>query len=266
MGNCQGKKATNVATPAERSLDVNTPIVVEPETQPTTPEKIVEAASIAKSFSKDDTATVTQVASHDASVITTGGETAISIAASTGEMTRSSTAKSVVNTAPSTDTANVTADVTADVTPTDQPEMYVNSILQTMPTEVTEVGKKKSFLDKVDGFYDTLCGAEVGGAVESNPYVAVDNSSSESQTASTVASVTPVENAEASSSAGFSRAASTASSVVSSNDPNYKQKRKLNKKLREIEALEVKDSESLTIDQKEKLETKDEVLQSLAAF
>jgi len=262
MGNCQGKKATNVATPAERSLDVNTPIVVEPETQPTTPEKIVEAASIAKSFSKDDTATVTQVASHDASVITTGGETAISIAASTGEMTRSSTAKSVVNTAPSTDTANVTA----DVTPTDQPEMYVNSILQTMPTEVTEVGKKKSFLDKVDGFYDTLCGAEVGGAVESNPYVAVDNSSSESQTASTVASVTPVENAEASSSAGFSRAASTASSVVSSNDPNYKQKRKLNKKLREIEALEVKDSESLTIDQKEKLETKDEVLQSLAAF
>lgn len=55
------------------------------------------------------------------------------------------------------------------------------------------------------------------------------------------------------------------SSVVTADtdDPNYKQKRKLNKKLREIEVLESKDPDSLTPEQREKLESKASVLQSL---
>jgi hypothetical protein len=50
---------------------------------------------------------------------------------------------------------------------------------------------------------------------------------------------------------------------VASDDPNYKQKRKLNKKLREIEALESKDPDNLTPEQREKVESKASILQSL---
>jgi hypothetical protein len=261
MGNCLGKKATNVATPAdERSLDVNTPKVakVQSETQPTTPETDVEAAaSIAKSFSKDDAvSTLSQVASNKASVITTGGKRAVSKAVSTGEMARSSTTNSVVNTAPSTDTA------------TDLSEMHVKSTIQTMPTEVTEVEKPKSFMDTVDGFYDKICGAEVGSDREQNPYNVVQNSSIVSESTSSIVPVLSADSTEAAStvasaapSTGLPRAASTTSSVVS-----YKQQRKLNKKLREIEAIEAKDPESLTPEQTEKLATKEEVLQSLATI
>lgn len=59
------------------------------------------------------------------------------------------------------------------------------------------------------------------------------------------------------------RSVSTSSVVSNPNDPNYKVKRKLNKKLREIEALEKKDPDTLTPEQKEKLESKESVLQSL---
>jgi hypothetical protein len=58
-------------------------------------------------------------------------------------------------------------------------------------------------------------------------------------------------------------ASSSGVTATSSDDPNYKQKRKLNKKLREIEVLESKDPDSLTPEQREKLESKASVLQSL---
>mmetsp|Transcript_9900 Transcript_9900/g.18615 ORF Transcript_9900/g.18615 Transcript_9900/m.18615 type:complete len:335 (-) Transcript_9900:182-1186(-) len=56
---------------------------------------------------------------------------------------------------------------------------------------------------------------------------------------------------------------SLASSSVGTNDPNYKQKRKLNKKLREIAVLEAKDFDSLTVEEREKMESKASVMQSL---
>ena len=59
--------------------------------------------------------------------------------------------------------------------------------------------------------------------------------------------------------------AAEAAQSLDPSSPNYKKKRKLTKKLREIEALEAKDQETLTDEQKEKLTTKETVLESLTA-
>lgn len=280
MGNCQGKKAANVATTA-KSMDVNTPkqVVESPETQPATPEKetVAAALSVAKSTSKDVSVAVpvSQVARKDGTVFTTGAGTVVSTAETANEMPRSSTAKSAVSYAPSADESAVTTEYVS-------PE----SNIQTMPTDFTEVERENSFLDKVDAFRDSCCGAGADGAaidnstseaVESLPSVSTTVSKAETEAPSTVVPVVSVAETEAAASTaeteaaasavGFSKSSSTASSVViSSNDPNYKQKRKLTKKLREIEVIEAKDPAEITPDQQEKLAKKNEVLQSLAAL
>jgi len=275
MGNCQGKKAANVETTA-RSKDVNTPKTVvesplQPETQPATPEKetVAAAPSVAKSASEAVSLAVSQSASKDTTVFTTGAETAVSAAETADEMPRSSTAKSAVSTVPSADETAVTA--------TDQSLAHLESNLQTMPTDFTEVEKETSFLDKVDAFRDSCCGADgaapaardnnTSEVVESSSGVYAAASEDDTEAPSTVVPGVSADGTDASASAvGFSQSSSMASSVISSNDPNYKQKRKLTKKLREIEAIEAKDHESLSPDQQEKLATKEEVLRSLAAL
>jgi hypothetical protein len=285
MGNCQGKKGANVATTA--STDVNTPKQVvksspQPETQPATPEKetVAAALSVAKSASEDVSVPVPQAASKDGTVFTTGAGTVASTAETANAMPRSSTAKSAaVSYAPSADETAVT-DSYSYVSP--------ESNIQTMPTDFTEVERENSFLDKVDAFRDSCCGAGADGAasaardnstseaVESSPSVSAAFSKAETEASSTVVPVVSADETEAAASTneteaaasavGFSKSSSMASSVVSSNDPNYKQKRKLTKKLREIEAIEAKDPEEITPDQQEKLAKKEEVLQSLAAL
>jgi hypothetical protein len=146
-----------------------------------------------------------------------------------------------------------------------------------MPTDFTEVERENSFLNKVDAFRDSCCGAGADGAaidnntseaVESSPSVSTTFSKAETEAPSTVVPVVSTAETEAAASAvGFSKSSSTASSAVtSSNDPNYKQKRKLTKKLREIEAIEAKDPAEITPDQQDKLAKKNEVLQNLAAL
>jgi len=265
-------------------MDVNTPkqVVESPETQPTTPEKetVAAALSVAKSASKDVSVAVPvpQVARKDGTVFTTGAGTVVSTAETANEMPRSSTAKSAVSYAPSANETAVTTDTHSYVSP--------ESNIQTMPTDFTEVERENSFLDKVDAFRDSCCGAGADGAaidnstseaVESLPSVSTTFSKAETEAPSTVVPVVSVAETEAAASTaeteaaasavGFSKSSSTASSVViSSNDPNYKQKRKLTKKLREIEVIEAKDPAEITPDQQEKLAKKNEVLQSLAAL
>ena len=274
MGNCQGKKAANVATTA-KSMDVNTPkqVVESPETQPATPEKetVAAALSVAKSASKDASVAVPvpQVARKDGTVFTTGAGTVVSSAESANEMPRTSTAKSAVSYAPTADETAVTTETYSYESP--------ESNIQTMPTDFTEVERENYFLDKVDAFRDSCCGAGADGAaidnntseaVESSPSISTTFSKAETEAPSTVVPVVSTAETEAAASAvGFSKSSSTASSAVtSSNDPNYKQKRKLTKKLREIEAIEAKDPAEITPDQQDKLAKKNEVLQNLAAL
>lgn len=276
MGNCQGKKAANVAT-TEKSMDVNTPkqVVESPDTQPATPEKetVGAALSVAQSAGTDDavavTVTIPQVASKDGTVFTTGAGTVVSSAESANEMPRTSTAKSAVSYAPTADETAVTTETYSYESP--------ESNIQTMPTDFTEVERENSFLNKVDAFRDSCCGAGADGAaidnntseaVESSPSISTTFSKAETEAPSTVVPVVSTAETEAAASAvGFSKSSSTASSAVtSSNDPNYKQKRKLTKKLREIEAIEAKDPAEITPDQQDKLAKKNEVLQNLAAL
>ncbi len=60
--------------------------------------------------------------------------------------------------------------------------------------------------------------------------------------------------------------AASLSETLDPKSPNYKKKRKLIKKVREIEALEAKDPESLTPEQLQKMASKDSVLESLSAI
>ena len=95
---------------------------------------------------------------------------------------------------------------------------------------------KKTMMEKVEDAVDSCCGSPI-----------TDVSTGESPEESKV--ITAAEAAQS----------------LDPSSPNYKKKRKLTKKLREIEALEAKDQETLTDEQKEKLTTKETVLESLTA-
>lgn len=152
----------------------------------------------------------------------------------------------------------------------------------TIPTEVAEVEveKPKGFMDKVDAFRDSCCGvsggAEVAAAattteVVDNPAVTeevaetpaekVEESKDEEPVAEPEEPEAPVEEVPVP-----EEKPAPVAPTPSFRSPNFKQKRKLKKKLREIEAIEQKDPATLSEDQKQKLATKDEIVQSLAAF
>ena len=160
----------------------------------------------------------------------------------------------------------------------------------TLETEVieTEVESKKGLISKVDAIRDSCCGvppADVdvdtnGDVIETAPSEAASEvptaavtkdpsgTEAEAEAANEAPSLAAKSRSEVSkaTSAAPSVAVSTVSSAdftLDASDPNYKKKRKLLKKLREIEAIESKDQDSLTPDQKQKLGTKDNVLQSL---
>lgn len=289
MGNCQGKNsAANVQATsrvAKKSLDVNKPIptpvkTVESKsgpvspTVPTTPEdekKQIDAPVAASSTDTGSNSTNADAAKKDTEIETEpedqeveaeakpepktepDSEKAASIVGANSvdkseagtavrEVTMSgSDVKSTVSDVPCFRSESGAADTEtapAAVTTTEQ-----ESSFETTPTGFTDLTESeevaveektnKGFMDKVENLRDTCCGAP-------SDLTAPENNTSEIETNPSM------------------------TQSISSSDPNYKQKRKLSKKLREIEAIEAKDKELLTKEQLEKLATKESVLQSIA--
>lgn len=284
MGNCQGKKAsTEAVTPTSRSLDINKPVPtpvkhvestpakpVSP-TVPTTPEDEKNRADSPVAASSTDTGgsksatSQTNVAKEketeaetdpepepvveeDAGIDATNPKTAVTEEQSTINKSESdvinpaftasrsaiSNAKSTVSDVPCYKSESEEQTATPDLAVSADDARTVDEV------EVAEEKTDKSFMDKVENLRDTCCGGGAEASAETN----------------NVTDDIPKEEIPVTS--NHSRANS-----VSSSDPNYKKVRKLNKKLREIEAIEAKDKDLLTKEQLEKLSTKDSVLQSL---
>lgn len=278
MGNCQGKKASTDAVNTrsiEVSLDVNkpipSPVKVEntqanaPITAPTTPEddknqSADAAADPAESIvSKKDTEMqeLEKIASADeqSAISRSNSEAVISEISQ-----KSSDVQSTVSNVPLYDEPERIKAATSNedeepaiVSASNEEDSRTLGTIESLGrtrTDVTgasgvtgpkklQVEKavmKKTMMEKVEDAVDSCCGSPI-----------TDVSTGESPEESKV--ITAAEAAQS----------------LDPSSPNYKKKRKLTKKLREIEALEAKDQETLTDEQKEKLTTKETVLESLTA-
>lgn len=174
--------------------------------------------------------------------------------------------------------------------PQPEPEPEPEPIVEPAPEETIVEEKPKSFMDKVDAFRDSCCGVSASAT-------GVDKVKEDSILVSGKDEPEDDEEAEEEASAVTEKAESvlvseeqeppTTESVVEKpsdevtepvvatdtapviqpkfRSPTFKERRKLKKKLREIEAIEEKKAtgEELTNDQLEKLASKDDVLEHL---
>jgi hypothetical protein len=301
MGNCQGKKASTDAVNT-RSLDINKPIpspvkeertpspVPVPVTSPSTPEEdkkqtdeTSEPAESVVSEKVKEPEVQPEVAQDDSEVVPLESKTSDAISASTSAADivtsniseAKSDEKSTVSDVPVFDTkSDVGEPVIKESDSSNNHIPAANSIKEengtrdlgsagsvgrslTEPTGVAEPTETKeeveaeevkpaqntrdlTFMEKMEDTIDSCCGLPPN---EREPV----GGQEEVQEKEEIPTIT------------------SASISLDPSEPNYKSKRKLVKKLRQIEALESKDRSSLTQEQIEKIATKPSVLESLAS-
>ena len=299
MGNCQGKKATVEAVVSpQKGLDVNTPMTENPAQQVTeaaTPDPS-PATSPTKTVIPEEAATEEEPKNIMETMSEEPAETVLPVVLDnlSGDIAELETPKSGIGST-SRDVSSTFGGVSEDATEVetvygrdreanggfmDKIENFRDACCAPSTTPADNGARGIGIDDDNNEDVIDTNPSDSEDMLNTAPSAVRDRSTISNASSAalkfTTTSEDEADETEASSDAieavrspsNFSRARSAVSRNRSTNsvasDSNYKEKRKLNKKLREIEAIEGKDQDELTEDQMDKLATKKSVLQSLA--